>query len=342
MDAFNLHRVPVLYWLVLAVLLIFALLLVAFGFSQFLGARLAPGLKFAILAPDTVFAGQTAMVKWDVSSENAKKYPTEKIELCRGQLLGAGCTTLLASTPNDGEATVTIPSFPAGKAYLRLTARSGKVLMSSLSGTRLVTVQVAGVGGGPVSQASVSKGGNITLTVGNPKVKKKVEICQQKAGKEACKLVAASVSGEKVTVKVPANAPVGNSYFKVTERSADGKATNKVLVQRAVTVKAQTAKTEESGGSGGGGSGGGGGGGGGGGSSGSGGGESASAPKAQFTFPASGETISDSSLSVRVKLSDTNRGELSCQQWLLDGVQLEVKDWVSGQAPAGMTTSNCF
>lgn len=91
--------------------LLVAALAVFSGFSSsYLGTRLVSGLKFGIHGPDVLIAGEPAVVRWDVSTENLARYPAEKIEFCRGELFGEACTTLNDATPNDGEATVLVPS----------------------------------------------------------------------------------------------------------------------------------------------------------------------------------------------------------------------------------------
>jgi hypothetical protein len=98
-------------------------LLVA-GVEPLLRDRVALGLPFRVLGPERLSAGSEAIVTWDVSPANVRRTPSEKIELCRSRIFGVGCATLVSATPNDGAARVRVPAtFPAGQAYLRLTAR---------------------------------------------------------------------------------------------------------------------------------------------------------------------------------------------------------------------------
>ena len=94
-------------------------------YVTFLSARVGQGLRFQIQGPKKVNPKERVNITWNLSPENQVAYPFEKIELCRGKLFGSSCTTLIASAPNTGSATVVIPAdYKPGQVYLRLTARN--------------------------------------------------------------------------------------------------------------------------------------------------------------------------------------------------------------------------
>lgn len=105
---------------VLIAIVIFA----ASFYLRSIGARYGLGVPFRILGPDVLLAGESAVVLWDTSPQNQLKYPSEKIEFCRGYFFGQDCVVLNSDTSNDGNALVFVPSnVQSGKGYLRFTAR---------------------------------------------------------------------------------------------------------------------------------------------------------------------------------------------------------------------------
>lgn len=135
-------------------------------FGDYAGLRIAPGLKFKILGPKTLQVGQTATVTWDASTVNAIKHPYEKIEYCRGGLLKRKCAVLASAAHNNGKTVVRVPaSLPAGKGYLKLTARDPKYkLLWLLSSTLPVSVQAAESGSGGSGGGSGGGGTSATPT----------------------------------------------------------------------------------------------------------------------------------------------------------------------------------
>lgn len=119
---------------IVAVIGILAVVLFATVYSDYLGAKVAPGRKFKILGPSTLTAGQMATITWDASTEGVARYPYEKIEYCIGKAVRQKCTLLASAVPNNGKAVVKVPaSLPAGRGYLKLTARdTDKKLVGSL------------------------------------------------------------------------------------------------------------------------------------------------------------------------------------------------------------------
>lgn len=172
----------------------------------------------------------------------------------------------------------------------------------------------------------------------------KIEYCYGKTLKRKCVILAAAAPNNgKAVVKVPASVPAGKGYLKFTARDPQKKLFGS-MVSNSNTVSAQPASTAlSSGGS----SGGGGGssGGGGGGSGGSGGGEESnrdvSNPTtqpagvgAEFLVPIDNEVVAPGdALDVRIKLTETSAAQLTCQEWILDGVTLTSANWESGQSP---------
>lgn len=157
-------------WIISGIVLVVLMVLITTLYSDFLGAKVAPGRKFKILGPSTIQAGQTATITWDISTEIAKRYPYEKIEYCYGKLLKRKCVVLASSVPNNGKAVVKVPaSLPVGKGNLKFTARDPKKkLFGSLTGTSgTVTVKPAvvvsndggGSGGGGGGGGSGGSGG---------------------------------------------------------------------------------------------------------------------------------------------------------------------------------------
>lgn len=325
-------------WTSLAVVVL--LLLIVLGlYSGLLGARVFPGAKFAVLGPDTLVPGQPAVITWDVSPENVTRYPTEKIELCRGQFFGQQCIVLAAITPNDGHEIVRVPTpLPTGTAYLRLTARATRTggVLPNRSSARLVTItQAVGGGSGTIINAdgprvSVRQGERIVVALPGASAKKKVEVCWSEGGRSRCRILAVGASGSQVALNIPPHIPRGAAVVRVTERHPDGQL-GTVLFQRPVFVKEQPSRVAED-------DGGGGGGGGESGSQGSGGGDQPAPPgplpRAEFIVPESGEVVpANVALDVRLKLTETSRRTLTCQQWFLDGVPLPPNDWEGGQSP---------
>jgi hypothetical protein len=350
----------VLRWIIIVMLvaIVVMVLLYATG-GSIIGARLAPGLAFAITGPDEMVAGQTAVVSWNTSPANAQKYPHEKIEFCHGPFWGQQCVALANTTTNDGEATVQVPAMPATSGYLRLTARqaTGGWLVQQLSSTRPIKIAATAAGkvidlakgGGTALKTLTPAGPRVTVTqklsylllLPEPGTIKKIEICRTSGKRDACKPLASAVSGTSVQIKIPVM-KTGQAYIRGTERNAAGQLTGRELFRRLVAVQAAPVEiSQESGGGSGGGGGGGGSGGGGGGSSNNAESNNASAPTAtpniptaEFVVPVQDETVvADSAMDVRVKLTQTSTNELSCQQWILDGVELTTNDWDGGQSP---------
>lgn len=113
-------------------------------YAPFLGTRFVSIRSFYITGPSTLVAGKSAVITWYASAENRKRYPSEKIEFCRSKIFGKSCITLLANTPNDGEATVKVPNLKPGPGYVRITARriTKRLLLPNISSTKQVMVKV--------------------------------------------------------------------------------------------------------------------------------------------------------------------------------------------------------
>ena len=247
-------------WIAVAIIAVVVILAAAF-YGTFLGARFAPGLVFKINGPDTLIAGQSAVVSWDTSPENQTRYPSEKIEYCRGRLFGESCTTLNADTTNDGEALVFVPAgLSAGKGYLRLTARDkpavlGGRLLSNISGTRAITIVTAGENTvstiGPVTVAgdivgtisptgprvTAARGASHSIELPRPKEAKKIEVCRHTDSGDECQTLVSSATGGVATIQLPANYPTGRAFIKVSERGNDGRLTGNVFYRRAIFVE---------------------------------------------------------------------------------------------------------
>lgn len=134
-------------WVIFGFIILVAVIFFTTEFSSLLGTRALLGKKFKILGPSAIQAGQAATITWDVSTENAKKYPYEKIEYCYGSFLKQKCAVLAAIVRNTGKAVVKVPSnLPKGKGYLKLTARDAqkKFLGNQVSKSNKITVQPAG------------------------------------------------------------------------------------------------------------------------------------------------------------------------------------------------------
>lgn len=338
--------------------LLLLVLLAAAIYTPYLGTRVAPGLGFKILGPDTVRTGEPATIVWDTSPD--ARYPNEKIELCRGKLFGQQCVTLLASTPNKGSATVTIPrGVKTGAGHLRLTARDAAgQLVPRLSSSRPVTVAAGSgravisptnVGGGTLSgvltptgpRIGVARDSSYRIILPNATVNKKIELCQ---GPNKCRVLASNAQGSEATIKIPSNLTDGPAYVRVSERGNDGTLTGKITYQRAILVtKPAPVVAQRNEGSGGGDSGGGGGGGGNdrGGDNGDGGQAPPSevpvnpgtASTATFISPVSGATFAAGEpIPVQVHLQWQD-DPFTCQEWLLDGQPIANAAWVNGQSP---------
>lgn len=120
-------------------------------FGDYAGSRVAPELKFKILGPETLQAGEMATIEWDVSSENTDRFRYEKIEYCNGMLWWKKCTVLVAATPNNREAKVKVPAtIPAGIGYLKMTARDKdfKLIWGTSSTKQVVIKAVKSSGSG--------------------------------------------------------------------------------------------------------------------------------------------------------------------------------------------------
>lgn len=155
-------------------------------YGSLLSVRVAPGLRFQILGPSQLVAGQATSVTWNTSPESRAKYPHEKIEICRHKLFGRGCITLLMRTLNNGQARVVIPNIASGSGFLRMTARdkSGKLLpaISTIRPVRLVAKKKivirpqvdesdsggSGGGGGSSDSASSRSSEHIALSTSVP------------------------------------------------------------------------------------------------------------------------------------------------------------------------------
>jgi uncharacterized membrane protein YgcG len=343
------------WWLVGGAVVLVIVGGLASRYGSELGARVRPGASFRITGPDTLVAGSTAVVTWDLSPENQQQYPTEKIELCQGSLFGQRCTVLAGSTANDGEAAVAVPAtLKKGKAYLRLTARSqdGRQVLASRSAAIPVTIDSSGTPAGVIRPAEV--GGNVlpltgptgprlkiaagqkyTVVLPGPGVTRKIELCQTVRGSERCQILAAKASGKQASVTIPRSYTSGKGHIKVSERRPDG-SVGGVLYRRAVEV----GKPVEEGGSGG--DSGGGGGGGGGGDSGGGSGGGGRKVKAQFIVPANNDDLTAGvALDVRVRLDGVTLQDLGCQEWLLDNQQILPEQWVEGQSP-DLSSGSCI
>lgn len=217
----------------LAVLALTALGLVSAALLQ---TRVAPGLPFRILGPDTLIPGQAATITWDTSTEGARKFPREKIEACTGPAFGVGCTTLAADTPNDGDAAVIVPgSLPKGKAYIRLTARGpGGTLLAHLSSSRAVTVAAA-TERALIAGTRVSLRWHATNPGQYPTVK--IESC---VGKQRCTPIAHAVRNTgSATVRLPRAVPAGSIQLRF--REPDG---TLATITRAVGILATVAQVE--------------------------------------------------------------------------------------------------
>lgn len=107
-----------------AVFLVIIIILSTF-YSDLLGAKVAPGKKFKILGPSSLQAGTLATITWDISTQDAKKYPYEKIEYCYGKQPKPKCVLLATAARNNGKAIVKVPaSLPVTRGALKFTART--------------------------------------------------------------------------------------------------------------------------------------------------------------------------------------------------------------------------
>lgn len=243
-------------WLWAAGVAAIVLLAIIDVYGSYLGARFLPGLAFKINGPDELTAGEAAIVSWDTSLENQQKYPSDKIEFCRGNLFGQECVILNADTTNDGEALVFVPNIGPGRGYLRLTARNrpGGDLLPRISGTRPVrvvgrdasatrTIGPANVGGQTLStltaagpRVRVEQGGEYIVLLSQPQVTKKVEVCTGAGQGEQCRPLVYSARGESTPVKIP-TAFLGLAYLKVLERSDTNQLTGRELFRRALLIE---------------------------------------------------------------------------------------------------------
>lgn len=201
---------------VAAVVLALAIILVG-AYSGFLGARYAPGLKFAILGPDILIAGDKANIAWDSSPENYAAYPEEKIEVCKSKIFGKQCKTLASSVTNQGKATVNIPAnIPLGASYLRLTARANKLLVPDRTTIRAVRV-VAGV------NFSQDKPIKITWKVDSKYQYVIIQYCVPSNGK--CYTISgrANNSGSLDGLFIPGEAGDKKGYFRIRALDNNGK-----------------------------------------------------------------------------------------------------------------------
>lgn len=143
LDPIQAKRRRIVWWIVGGGALLL-LLAAASVFSSQLGARAIPwGFKPQITGPDRVTIGQPATITWTTNAANQRRYPREKIELF-SKATGRW-VTLAGSVPNNGRATVNIPSNPknikSGDGTLRLIARNSKgELLTQINITRPVRI----------------------------------------------------------------------------------------------------------------------------------------------------------------------------------------------------------
>jgi len=200
-----------------AAALLVLLFILAGVYSSFLGARYATGLKFNILGPDVIIAGDKANISWDSSPENFAAYPTEKIEVCKSKIYGRQCKTLASSVSNKGKATVTVPkNTPLGASYLRLTARSNKLLVPSRSSIRAIKV-VSGVNLSPDDPLKITWKANTKY----PYVI--IQYCVPSNGK--CYTISgrSQNSGSIDGLAIPAEAGSKKGYLRVRALDKNGK-----------------------------------------------------------------------------------------------------------------------
>ncbi|MEO6078151.1 MAG: hypothetical protein ABIP54_05170 [Candidatus Andersenbacteria bacterium] len=347
-------RRPILLWIGIGVL---AVIIIALGsiYSGLLGARVAPGLRFAITGPNQLIAGQPTTITWNTSTEGQAKYPMEKIEFCTRSFLRARCIVLSSRTPNDGEEIVRVPGIDPVSGYLQLTAIDSTTnkpisvisqskpiqLIANTAEISTTVITPAEVGGSSLAtlsaagpRISVEQDGRYTILLPSPTIKKKIELCTTPA---RCLTLTTNITGTSTSIHIPANAHLGSSFIQVTEYTRN-RLPGRVFFKRAVNIIAKQIVSEHAGeGSG---------------SNGDGGnngreGDSnnTSTPtptttaipttiSSDFIVPVNGDTVeSTNNLDVRVQLSNTTDADLVCQQWTLNGEVITQENWVPGQAP---------
>ncbi|HSX25352.1 MAG TPA: hypothetical protein VLG69_05280 [Candidatus Andersenbacteria bacterium] len=130
-------------------------------FSSYSETRVAPGIAFRILGPSSLHVGSSATVAWNTSTAGQKKYPMEKIEFCTDKI-GKHCIVLAVSVPNNGKATMLVPSLQVEKGYLKLSARnpSGRLVIGISSFKSVVVIAQKAISSSEETGGGGSSGNN--------------------------------------------------------------------------------------------------------------------------------------------------------------------------------------
>ena len=234
---------------------------------------------------------------------------------------------------------------------LVVLALLGAIFWGGSLSTRVLN-PVSSAYGQYVAPAKLTVGQRTVITwkinVGQPAYPSvKIELCRSRFfGQRCTTLVPETPNDGSASIVVPKVAS-GSAALRLTpRRQIRGQLLSRLSIAANVSIVAsspsasrpQPAGGGESGSSDGGGGGGGSGGGSSDGGGGSGGDTQGSAPQvsgsAQFIVPTNGSVVDAGvDLDVRVQLSEGMPGQLTCQQWLLDGRPLTGADWVGGQSP---------
>lgn len=172
---------------VIGIVACIAVIVLVIAFAPYLGLTSYLHKGFFIASPDVLVKGVEETLAWSVSDAGITKFPTEKIELCRGESIGMQCVVLANTVPNNRSARVKVPiTFPGGSAYIRMTGKDpAGNLVASASSTRPVQV---------VNSVALTTGQVVAITwkPSTSKASVKIELCTPPNPNSACKVLAQS------------------------------------------------------------------------------------------------------------------------------------------------------